>query len=192
MANIKDMLGDKYTEGMTAEEMISELEKIDLPKDNTDEITRLRNALTKSNAEAAENKRKLKDHMSEEEKRVAEEAERLQAIENENKELKKKITVSEFTSKFLASGLDQKSASECAIAATEGNIDTIIAHFNTRIASAKEDAKAELIGSTPKLEGGSNGAVKDYTVDIDSSIAIGDYANAAALMRVAQENNKNN
>lgn len=189
--NIQTLLGDAYKEGMTADEIVAELEKVSLPQDNTDEITRLKNAISKANSEAAENKRKLKEKMSEDEKRSAEEAERITAIETENKELKKKIAISEYTSKFLASGLDAESASKSAEAAYSGDIDTVIANFNARIASVKEATKAELIGSTPSLQGGNTGKAKDFSGDISSSIATGDFANAAALMRLQQESNKN-
>lgn len=192
MANIQRLLGDKFKEGMTAEEQLAALEEISLPKDNSDELQRLKSANDKLASEAAENKRKLKDHMSEEEKRSAEEAERIQTMENENKALKKQIAIADYTGKFIASGLDQKTAAECAEAAYEGKIDTIITHFNAKISSVKDDVKAQLISETPTLRGGKSVSPKDFKPDIDSNIAIGDYANAAALMRTAQQTTNNN
>ena len=61
MANIQKLLGDKYKEGMTAEEQLAALEEVSLPKDNSDELLRLKNANDKLASEAAENKRKLKE-----------------------------------------------------------------------------------------------------------------------------------
>ena len=192
MANIQRLLGDKFKEGMTAEEQLAALEEISLPKDNSDELQRLKSANDKLASEAAENKRKLKDHMSEEEKRSAEEAERIQTMENENKALKKQIAIADYTGKFIASGMDQKTAAECAEAAFEGKIDTIITHFNAKISSVKDDVRAQLISETPTLKGGKSASPKDFKPDIDSNIAIGDYANAAALMRTAQQTTNNN
>lgn len=186
-SNIKALLGDSYKEDMTADEIVAALETVTLPQDNTDEITRLKNAVSKANSEAAENKRKLKEKMSEDEKRSAEEAERITAIETENKELKKKIAISEYTAKFLASGLDAESAAKSAEAAYTGDIDTVISNFNNRIASVKESVKAELIGNNPVIAGGNASKAKDYSGDISSSIATGDFASAAALMRLSQE-----
>ena len=190
-ANIQTLLGDAYKEGMTAEEIVAALENVSLPQDNTDEITRLRNAVTKATAEAAENKRKLKDKMSEEEKRATEEAERFTKMENENKELRKKIAISEYTAKFISSGLDAETAGKSAEAAYSGDIDTVIANFNAYTAKVKESTKAELIGSTPSLQGGNSSKAKDYSGDISSSLATGDFASAAALMRLQQESIKN-
>jgi hypothetical protein len=191
MPNIKDLLGEAYVEGMSAEDQIKALESISLPQDRTDEIDRLIKAKDKANSEAAEYKRKLKDHMSEEEKRNTEEAERIQKIEQENADLKKRIAIADYTSKFLASGLDAETAAKSAEAAYTGDIDTVIANYNSRIASVKESVKAELIASTPSMQGGKTGKVKDYTQDINDSIVGGDMAKAAALMRVAQEQTMN-
>lgn len=190
--NIRDLLGEKWKEDMSADEIVAALQEIDLPQDNTDEITRLRNALTKSNAEAAENKRKLKEHMSEEERKRAEEADRIAAIERENKELTKQIKMADYKAKFLTTGMDDESATRSAQAAYDGDIETVIANFNSRITAVKETVKAELLNSTPQLNGGNAEKVKDYSQDIDASMGVGDFAKAAALMRVAQEQNMNN
>ena len=74
---------------MSNDDIVKALENVTLPQDNSDEVTRLKNAKDKATAEAAEYKRKLKDHMSEEEKRATEEAERIKAIETENEALRK-------------------------------------------------------------------------------------------------------
>lgn len=192
MANIKDLLGDAYVEGMSAEDIVKALEGVSLPQDRTDEIDRLVKAKDKANSEAAEYKRKLKDHMSEEEKRVAEEADRIKTIEQENADLKKRIAIADYTSKFIASGLDAEVAARSAEAAYTGDIDTVIANYNSKIASVKDSVKAELISATPVMTGGSSVKVKDYTQDINDSIVGGDMAKAAALMRVAQEQTMNN
>lgn len=191
MANIKDLIGEAYREDMTKEELIEALNGVQLPKDNSDEIDRLKNAVSKANAESADYKRKLKDRLSEEEKKSAEEAERISAIENENKELRKKITVSEYTAKFLASGLEEKVAIASAEAAFNGDIDTVIANYNSKIASIRDSVKAELISSTPVMSGGNSTIVKDFTEDITRSWADGDPGTAAALMRLSQTQNMN-
>ena len=46
--NIKDLLKDAYKEGMSVAEIEAALKDIDLPTDNSDEVDRLKNALTKS------------------------------------------------------------------------------------------------------------------------------------------------
>ena len=51
------LLGDAYKDGMTADEIISAIEKV---ADPNAEIEKLRNAVTKANGEAAEYKKQLK------------------------------------------------------------------------------------------------------------------------------------
>ena len=192
MANIRDLLGDAYVEGMSAEDQLKALESVELPKDRTDEVERIKKAYDKAASEIADYKKQLKAKMSEDEKRATEEAERIQKIEQENQELKKQVTISTLTGKFVASGLDKDTAAKCAEASFNGDIDTVINSFNEKLASVKEKAKAELISESPVMEGGKATQVKDYTPDIESSLADGDFATAAALMRVAQQNTNNN
>lgn len=193
MANIQDLLGESYVEGMSAEDIVKALEGVSLPKDNSDEVARIKKAYDKAASEAADYKKQLKAKMSEEEKKSADEAERIQKIEQENADLKKQVALSSLTSKFVASGLDKETAVKCAEASYTGNIDVVIESFNAKIASVKEAAKAELISETPVMQGGDAvQQVKDFTSDIESSIALGDYANAAALMRQQLTQNTNN
>ena len=191
MANIPDLLGDAYVEGMSAEDIVKALESVNLPKDRSDEVERMKKAYDKVASEVADYKKQLKAKMSEEEKRTAEEAERIQKIEQENADLKKQVAISNLTSKFVASGLDKETAIKCAEASCTGDIDTIINSYNAKLSDVKEKAKAELISESPVMEGGKATQVKDYRPDIESSLADGDFATAAALIRVAQENKTN-
>ena len=71
--NIKDLLKDAYKEGMTLEDVENALKDIDLPTDNSAEIDRLKNALSKSNSEAADYKKQLREKMTAEEAKAKEE-----------------------------------------------------------------------------------------------------------------------
>lgn len=191
MANIQDLLGDKYREGMSNDEIVEALQDVTLPQDRTDEVERLKKAFDKSASETAEYKRQLKARMSEEEKNKAEMEEKYQIMEKENADMKKQIAVSDLTAKFIASGLDTETAKKTAQAAYDGKIDSVIQAYSEKIATVKDTVKAELMADTPSITGGSSTQVKDISPDIDSNIAIGDYANAAALMRVSQTQNTN-
>ena len=62
---LKDLLKEAYAEGMSVEDIESALESIDLPTDLSSEVDRLKNALSKSNSEAADYTTKLfKDRTS--------------------------------------------------------------------------------------------------------------------------------
>ena len=136
-------------------------------------------------------KRKLKDHMSEEEKRATEEAERIKAIETENEALRKQIALADLTKQFMSSGLDAEISATCAEAAYTGDMTTVIGAYTTKLASTKDEVRAQLISETPAMKGGKSTKVKDFSGDINSSLATGDFATAAALTRMAQNNNNN-
>lgn len=193
MANIKDLLGELYKEGMTNDEIVEALSGVNLPQDRTDEVEKYKQAVSKANSEAAEYKRQLKNHMSEEEKKKTEEAERFDKMQKENEALKKQIAIAELTKKFQSSGLDAETATKSAEAALEGNMDAVISAFTDKIAKAADDARAQLISQTPALQGGNGTAekVKDYGQDIEGAIANGDMTSAAAFMRLQNEQNTN-
>lgn len=192
MANIQDLLGEKYHEGMTLEEINEALKDVSLPQDRTAEYESLKKAYDKAASDTAEYKRQLKARMSEEEKAKTEMDEKIQKMEKENADMKKRIRVSELKAKFISSGLDAEEAGKVAEEAYGGNIDFVIETYNKKIASVKETVKADLMAETPSITGGASGQVKDYQADIDSAIANGDYANAAALMRQQETQNINN
>ena len=67
---LKDLLKDAYKEGITVEEIESALADVEIPADQSAEIERLKAALSKSNSENAEWKKKHRDALSEEEKKA--------------------------------------------------------------------------------------------------------------------------
>ena len=79
MAKI-DVSQIKGFEEMSAEDKLNALMNLDLPEHDD---TKLKNALSKSNSEAAEYKRKLQEKLSAEEKAEAERAEAQKKIEEE-------------------------------------------------------------------------------------------------------------
>ena len=79
--NIKDLLKDAYKEGMTIEEINAALEGIEMPTDNSAEVERLKNALTKSNSEAADYKKQLRDKMSAEEAKAKEDSDKFEELQ---------------------------------------------------------------------------------------------------------------
>jgi hypothetical protein len=62
---IKDLLKDAYKEGMSLEEIEAALADIEIPADQSGEIERLKSALSKSNSENAEWKKKHREALSE-------------------------------------------------------------------------------------------------------------------------------
>jgi chromosome segregation ATPase len=86
---------DGYAE-MTAEDKLKALEEyeIETPKDNSEEINKLKASLSKANSDAAEWKRQFREKQSEQERAEAERAEREKAVEDELRTLRRDKTVS--------------------------------------------------------------------------------------------------
>lgn len=74
------LLGDAYKEGMTADEIISALEKV---ADPNAEVEKLRNAVTKANGEAAEYKKQLKAKRTDDENAAQEQADKLAEMQKQ-------------------------------------------------------------------------------------------------------------
>ena len=154
--NIKDLLKDAYKEDMSAEDMIKALEDMELPTDNSAELERMKNALSKSNSEAAEYKRQLKERMSAEEIKAKEDAEKWEKIEKERDELLKEKAISANKVKLLALGYEESLANETAEAMANGEYDTVFANQKKHLESLEKKIKSDILKDTPKPGGGNS------------------------------------
>ena len=154
--NIKDLLKDTYKEDMSAEDILKALENVELPGDNSSEIERLKNALSKSNSEAADYKRQLKERMSAEELKAKEDAEKLEKIEKERDELLREKTISTNKVRLLALGYEESLADETAEAMANGELDKVFANQKKHIESVEKKIKSEILKDTPKPNGGNS------------------------------------
>ena len=152
--NIKDLLKDAYREGMTIEEIEQALEGIELPSDNSAEIDRLKNALSKSNSEAADYKRQLKDKMSAEELKAKEDAEKWEEMEKNYNALLKKDAISTNKAKLLALGYEESLADDTAEAMVNGELDKVFANQKKHLESVEKKIKSDILKNTPKPDGG--------------------------------------
>ena len=93
---------------MTAEEKLKALEEfeIEVPKDNSEEVTKLKTALSKANSDAAEWKRQFREKQTEAERAEAERQEREKAVEDELRSLRRDKTVSGYVASCLSLGYD--------------------------------------------------------------------------------------
>ena len=152
--NIKDLLKDAYKEGMTVEEIESALEGIDLPTDNSAEIDRLKAALSKSNSEAADYKKQLREKMSAEEAKAKEDAEKLEELIKERDALRREKTVAAHKAEYLALGYDEKLAGETAEAMANGELNKVFANQKKHLEAVEKKIRADVLKDTPKPEGG--------------------------------------
>jgi hypothetical protein len=154
--NIKDLLKDTYKEDMSAEDILKALEEVELPGDNSSEIERLKNALSKSNSEAADYKRQLKEKMSAEELKAKEDAEKWEEMEKNYNALLKEKAVSTNKSKLLALGYEESLADETAEAMANGELDKVFTNQKKHLESVEKRIRSEILKDTPKPNGGNS------------------------------------
>lgn len=155
--NIKDLLKDAYKEGMTVEEIETALAGIELPTDNSAEIERLKNALSKSNSEAADFKKRLREKMTADEIKAKEEAEKQEKLQSDYDALVKKVTISENKAKLLALGYEDKLATETAEAMANGELDKVFANQKKHLEAVEKKIRQDILKDTPKPDGGNAG-----------------------------------
>jgi hypothetical protein len=152
--DIKDLLKDAYKEGMSAEEIANALKDIDLPTDNSAEIDRLKTALSKSNSEAADLKKQLREKMSAEEVKAKEDAEKFEEVVKERDALLKEKTILAYKTKYLSLGYDESLASETAEALANGDLDKVFDNEKKSRDALGKTIRADVLKDTPKPEGG--------------------------------------
>ena len=152
--NIKDLLKDAYKEGMSVEDIENALKDIDLPTDNSAEIDRLKTALSKSNSEAADYKKQLREKMSAEEVKAKEDAEKIEELIKERDALLREKTVAGYKAQYLALGYDEGLAGETAEALANGETNKVFANHSKHLAAVEKKIRADVLKDTPKPEGG--------------------------------------
>lgn len=163
--NIKDLLKDAYKEGMTVEEIESALKDISLLDDNSAELERLKNALSKSNSEAADYKKQLREKMSEDEQKKQKEQEERDTMQKELEALRRESLVSKNKSRLIALGYEEALADETAEAMADGKIEKVFANQKKHLEAFEKKVRAEALKNTPKPTGDGDGktiTLKDF------------------------------
>lgn len=148
--NLKEVLGDAYKEGMTFEEVETALESVTIPEDNSAEIERLKNALSKSNSEAAGYKKQLREKMTEDEQKKQREQEEREELQNKYDKLLRESVIAKNKAKLVALGYDESLADETAEAMADGDSDKVFANQQKHLASFEKKVRAEALKDTPK------------------------------------------
>ena len=162
--NIKDLLKDAYKEGMTIDEINTALEGINLPTDNSAEIERLKAALTKSNSEAADYKKQLREKMSADEIKAKEESDKMTELQSKYEALLKESEITKNKARLLTLGYEDKLASETAEAIVNGDTDKVFANQKKHLESVEKKIREEVLTSTPRPTGG-NGSEETMTLE---------------------------
>jgi hypothetical protein len=146
----KDLLKDAYKEGMTVEEIEAALASVEFPADQSAEIERLKTALSKSNSENAEWKKKHRDALSEEERKAQEMADRMKQLEEQNAQLLRESNVSKHKARFLGMGYEEALANDAAVAMADGDMEKLFSYQTKHQEALEKKIRADALKSTPK------------------------------------------
>lgn len=146
----KDLLKDAYKEGMTLEEIEAALADVELPADQTAEVERLKTALSKSNSENAEWKKKHRDALSEEERKSQEVAEELKQLREQNEKLLRDSNLSKHKAKFLGMGYEEALATDAATAMVDGDMEKLFSYQQKHQEALEKKIRADALKGTPK------------------------------------------
>ena len=154
MADLKTLLGDKYTEGMSIEDLMAiEIEepKVDMSKYVSKEI------FDKTASEAANYKKQARATMSEAEQKALADAEKYAEIVAERDKLLAEKTIAENSSGLVAIGYDEKTAKEVATAFMNGDFAAVVQAQAKFVDAQKKSVIADAVKNTPKPPIDNNG-----------------------------------
>ena len=153
---------------MTAEEKVAFFEGYempDAPQSNDDEKTKLKEALSRANAEAASWKKQLREKQTEAERAEAERKEREAAVEEELRTLRRDKTVSGFVAQCLALGYEKELAQRAAEAMADNDAATIMACQQEFLEAKQKEMEVTALNKQPGLSIGATPTAKQAEMD---------------------------
>lgn len=158
MADLKTLLGDKYTDGMTIEDILKlEVEEphIDMSKFVSKEL------FDKSASEIANYKKQLRANMSETEQKALADAEEKKALQERIAQLENEKTIAENSKGLVAIGYDDKTANEVATAFMNGDFNAVIQAQAKFVDAQKKSVIANAVKETsiPPTDNGNGNVI---------------------------------
>lgn len=143
-----------YSEDMTAEQKLALLDQYELPEAEKPSIAPTDNMISKKqfdkvSSELAAAKRQLRNRMTEDEQRAAEQAEAQEAMKLELEELRRGAKMSQYKAQHLALGYDEQTANEAAEALTSGDMEYYFNIAQRHKIAAEKAMRAKILKDTP-------------------------------------------
>lgn len=175
--DLKKILGSNYHEGMSLEEIEKALADVNMVSDEV--YQKLKKASDTNAKEASEWKKKYQGTLSQAELDKEKADADMQAILDENKNLKRSMALSDATANYVALGYDTKSAKKAAEALVDGDLETLFkvqADFNEK---QKKALTAKILEETERPEGGADEPSKKVTREELAKMSVAEQAKFA-------------
>ena len=155
-------------ETMSAEDKLKALEEYEFetpaPKES-EEVTKLKEALSKANSDAASWKRQFREKQTEAERAEAERKEHEAAVEDELRTLRRDKTVSGYVAQYLALGYTQELALKAAEATADNDAATIMSCQQEYLAEKTKELEAAALNKQPTITSGAPPTAKAAEAD---------------------------
>jgi hypothetical protein len=156
--NLKALLGDKFTEELSVEDLLklaNDIEYVDPTSVVTKDVyDKLKLANDKNSHDASEWKKKYNSTLTAQEQAKIASEQASADLQAKYDALLKETNVMKYTNQFLASGMDEKLAKSSAEALANGDMDTVFENQKKFASSVKKQVTDELLKDTPKPDGG--------------------------------------
>ena len=152
-------------EEMTAEEKVAALlgQEFEVEQQTDPDLNKLKAALSKSNSEAAEYKRLLREKQTEAERAEADRAEQYKALQDELASYRNKERISSYKAQLMTAGIDAETADLMAKSLPEGVSDEYFQATKSFLDAQRKNADIANLGKQPGLSVGQppKGMTKD-------------------------------
>ena len=158
---IKELIGDAYKEGMTLEEVTEALKNVQMPKDQSAEIEKLKETISKSNYEAAEWKRKFQSTLDDAERQKQEAEEQAKKNAERLAELEKERAVAGYKASYLAMGYEESLAEDTANALFSGDNARLFENQKKHMEAVEKKVREDALRGSGRPGGSGNNDVHD-------------------------------
>lgn len=139
---------------MSPEDKVKALESLSIPDEIDMSKYISKEKYDKLSHEIATLKDKMKEQLSDEEKKKAEEQERFAELEQKYADLLKVNTIAETKAKFLGMGYDEALAEDTAKAMVDGKMDVVFANQKKHMDAFEQKIRTDALKGTPRPNGG--------------------------------------
>ena len=144
--------------------------EVPAPKDNAEEVNKLKTALSKANSDAAEWKRQFREKQTEAERAEAERKEREAAVEEELRTLRRDKTVAGYMNSCLALGYNNELAQRAAEAMADNNAAEIMACQQEFLVAKQKELEMNALNKQPGLSVGAPPTSTDADPKADNKL----------------------
>ena len=143
-------------DGMTAEEKVVALlgQEFEVEQQTDPDLNKLKAALSKSNSEAAEYKRLLREKQSEAERAEADRAEQYKALQDELAGYRNRERISNYKAQLMTAGIDADTADLMAKQLPDGVSDEYFQATKSFLEQQRKNADIANLGKQPGLSVG--------------------------------------